>query len=67
MKELAKQQEFELLRKREKELNLKIKKIDADERKAKDEAAKQTHEDNLDIAEKKRTVNETEVEAKLHI
>lgn len=55
------------MRKREKELNLKIKKIDADERKAKDEAAKQTHEDNLDIAEKKRTVNETEVEAKLHI
>lgn len=67
VKELEKQQLYDNLRKLEKDLNLKIKKIEADERQKKDEAAKQTHEDNLDIAEKKRTVNETEVEAKLHL
>jgi len=55
------------LRAEEKELNLKIKKISEDERKAKDETTKQQHEDNLEISEKKKTVNETEVEAKLHI
>lgn len=48
-------------------MNYKIKKVTEDERRAKDEAAKQQHEDNLEIAEKKKTVNETEVEAKLHI
>lgn len=66
-KELLKQQEFELLRAEEKELNYKIKKVTEDERRAKDETAKQQHEDNLEISEKKKTVNETEVEAKLHI
>lgn len=48
-------------------MNFKIKKVTEDERKAKDETAKQQHEDNLEISEKKKTVNETEVEAKLHI
>ncbi len=66
-KELLSQQEFELLRAQEKELNFKIKKVTEDERKARDEDAKLRHEDNLEIAEKKKTVNETEVEAKLHI
>jgi hypothetical protein len=66
-KELLKQQEFDRLRAEEKDLNLRIKKVTDDERKAKEEAAKQQHEDNLDISEKKKTVNETEVEAKLHI
>jgi hypothetical protein len=55
------------LRAQEKELNFKIKKVTEDERKARDEDAKLRHEDNLEIAEKKKTVNETEVEAKLHI
>jgi uncharacterized membrane protein len=64
---LLSQQEFELLRAQEKELNFKIKKVTEDERKARDEDAKLRHEDNLEIAEKKKTVNETEVEAKLHI
>ncbi len=65
--ELSKQSEFEVLRKQEKDLNQKIKKLTEDERKAKDEAAKQQHEDNLEIQEKKKLVNETDIEAKLHI
>ena len=65
--DLAKQSEFERLREEEKQLNFKIKQVTENERKAKDETAKQQHEDNLEIAEKKKTVNETEVEAKLHI
>ena len=64
---LTKQQEFEILRSVEKELNIKIKQVTETERKAKDEAAKQQFEDNNEILEKKKTVNETEVEAKLHI
>lgn len=55
------------MRAEEKDLNQKIKKVTEDERKAKDETAKQTHEDNLEIAEKKKAVNETEVDSKLHI
>lgn len=66
-KELANQSEFDRLRAEEKELNQRIKKVTDDERKAKDETAKQQHEDNLEISEKKKLVNETEVEAKLHI
>jgi len=50
-----------------KKLNLEIKRIDAEHRKAQDEANLKLLEDNADIAEKKRSVNETEVEAKLHI
>jgi hypothetical protein len=65
--ELSKQSEFEVLRKQEKDLNQKIKKLTEDERKAKDETAKQQHEDNLEIQEKKKLVNETDIEAKLHI
>jgi hypothetical protein len=64
---LTKQQEFEILRAVEKDLNIKIKQVTETERKAKDEAAKQQFEDNNEILEKKKTVNETEVEAKLHI
>ena len=45
-KELLKQQEFERLRAEEKELNWKIKKVTEDERKAKDENAKQQAEEN---------------------
>lgn len=48
-------------------MNQKIKRVTEDERKAKDETAKQTHEDNLEIAEKKKAVNEAEVDSKLHI
>jgi uncharacterized membrane protein YhiD involved in acid resistance len=66
-KELLKQSEFERLRAEEKDLNFKIKKITEDERKAREETNKQTKEDNLEISEKKKNVNETEVEAKLHI
>ena len=66
-KELNNQQEFDRLKVEERELNAKIKKVTDDERKAKDETAKQTHEDNVDIAEKKKQVNETEVDSKLHI
>lgn len=66
-KELMKQQEFERLRQEEKELNIKIKAITENERKATDENRKQQHEDDSEILEKKKTVNETEVEAKLHI
>jgi hypothetical protein len=38
---LTKQQEFEILRAVEKDLNIKIKQVTETERKAKDEAAKQ--------------------------
>jgi hypothetical protein len=37
---------YDTLRAEEKELNFKIKKVIDDERKAKDETTKQTHEDN---------------------
>lgn len=66
-KELSNQSEFDRLRAEEKDLNLKIKLITDNEKKARDETAKQQHEDNLEISEKKKLVNETEVEAKLHI
>ena len=66
-KEMLKQSEFERLKNDEKEFNQKIKKITEDERKAKDDAAKQQFEDNLEILELKKKVNETEVESKLHI
>ena len=56
-----------MLRSEEKKLNLEIKRIDAEHRKAQDEANLKLLEDNADIAEKKRSVNETEVEAKMHI
>ena len=46
MKELKNQSEYDTLRAEEKELNFKIKKVIDDERKAKDETTKQTHEDN---------------------
>lgn len=45
-KELLNQQEFARLRAEEKELNWKIKKVTEDERKAKDENAKQQAEEN---------------------
>ncbi len=65
--ELLKQSEFELLRAEEKDLNIKIKKVIDEERKARDENTKQQSEDNNEIQEKKKTVNDLEVEAKLHI
>ena len=65
--ELLKQSEFELLRAEEKDLNVKIKKVIDEERKARDETTKQQSEDNNEIQEKKKTVNDLEVEAKLHI
>ena len=39
-------------------MNFKIKQVTENERKAKDETAKQQHEDNLEIAEKKKIVEE---------
>ena len=67
VKELNKQQEYDMLRKKEKELNLKLKKLQVDHSKATEEDKKQKDEDLQEIKEKKKTVNETEVEAKLHI
>ena len=46
--------EFERLKSEEIQLKQKIKKVTDDERRAKDETAKQTHEDNIEIAEKKK-------------
>lgn len=66
-RELQNQFEFDRLSAESLSLNKKIKKVTEDERKAKDENSKQVHEDNLEIAEKKKTVNETEVDSKLHI
>ena len=64
---LNKQSEYSVLISQEKDLNQKIKKLTEDERRAKDETAKQQHEDNLEIQEMKKKVNETDIEAKLHI
>jgi uncharacterized protein YfcZ (UPF0381/DUF406 family) len=46
---LNKQSEYSVLISQEKDLNQKIKKLTEDERRAKDETAKQQHEDNLEI------------------
>lgn len=48
-------------------MNQKIKKVTEDEKKAKEENDRQFAEDTNEIAEKKRTLNEVEVEAKLSI
>ena len=65
--EKAKQGEFEKLQREEKEYNAAIKRIDAEERKHREQTEKDKQEDDVEITEKKRQVNETEVDSKLHL
>lgn len=61
------QGEFDRLRNQEKELNLEIKKLNEDFKKAQDEYAKEAHENNQEILNLKKTVNETKTEAELYV
>ena len=66
-KEIEESNQFEELKKQEKELNTKIKKVSDDYRKAQNEYVRETDENNQEIADLKKKVNEADVESKLHI
>ena len=66
-KEIEESNQFDELKKQEKDLTAKIKKVTDDYRKAQNEYVLETDDNNAEIAELKRKVNETDVEAKLHI
>lgn len=65
--EIEKQNKFEKLREEEKQLNMQIKKVTEDMRKAQDEHAAENDERDQEIKDLKKRLNETEVEAALHI
>ncbi|CDW81373.1 leucine rich repeat family protein [Stylonychia lemnae] len=64
---LDEQGEFERLRKQEKELNQEIKKLNEDFKKAQDDYAKEALENNQEILNLKKQVNETKTEAELYV
>ena len=66
-KEIEESNQFDELKKQEKDLTAKIKKVTDDYRKAQNEYVLETDDNYAEIAELKRKVNETDVEAKLHI
>ena len=66
-REIEESNQFEELKRQEKELNTKIKKISDDYRKAQNEYVRETDENNQEIADLKKKVNEADVESKLHI
>lgn len=61
------QGEFERLRKQEKDLNLEIKHLNEMFKKAQDEYAKEALENNQEILNLKKQVNETKTEAELYV
>ena len=66
-KEIEESNQFEELKRQEKDLTSKIKKVTDEYRKAQNEYVRETDENNTEIAELKKKVNEADVEAKLHI
>ena len=61
------QGEFERLRKQEKDLNLEIKSLNEAFKRAQDDYAKEANENNKEIANLKKSVNETKTEAELYV
>ena len=66
-KEIEESNKFDELKKQEKDLTQKIKKVTDDKRKAENEYVRETDENNQEITDLKKKVNEADVEAKLHI
>lgn len=66
-KEIDESNQFEELKRQEKDLTYKIKKVTDEYRRAQNEYVRETDENNTEIAELKKKVNEADVEAKLHI
>ena len=64
---LDSQGEFDRLRNDEKELNQEIKKLNEDFKKAQDEYAKEANENNQEILNLKKQVNETKTEKELYV
>ena len=64
---LDQQGEFERLRNQEKELNIEIKKLNEDFKRAQDDYAKEASENNSEIQNLKKQVNETKTEAELYV
>ena len=56
-----------MLRIQEKDLTNKIRKVTDDYKKAQTEYVRETDDNNVEIADLKKKVNEADVEAKLHI
>ena len=56
-----------MLRIQEKDLTSKIRKVTDDYKKAQTEYVRETDDNNAEIAELKKKVNEADVESKLHI
>lgn len=61
------QGEFEKLRNEEKDLNQEIKKLNEDFKRAQDEYAKEANENNQEILNLKKQVNETKTEKELYV
>jgi hypothetical protein len=66
-RQLKEQSRYQELQAKEKLLNLKIKEITELEKQKRDENTKTANEQAMEIAEKKKIVNETEVDSKLHL
>lgn len=65
-KEIEKSSKFDVLRIQEKDLTSKIKKVTEDYKKAQTEYVREQDENNIEIADLKKRVNEADVDAKLH-
>ena len=66
-KEIEKSSKFDVLRIQEKDLTNKIRKVTDDYKKAQTEYVRETDDNNVEIADLKKKVNEADVESKLHI
>ena len=66
-REIEESNKYEELKKQEKHLTSQIKKVTEEKRKAENEYVRETDENNQEIADLKKKVNEADVEAKLHI
>lgn len=66
-KEIEDSNQFEELKRQEKELTSKIKQVTDDIKKGQTEHARELDDNNTEIADLKKKVNEADVEAKLHI
>lgn len=65
--ETAESDKYEQQKEREKQLTMDIQKLTADNKKAVAEWTKEQEEDNLEINQLKKNVNETQVEKELHL
>ena len=64
---LSEQGKFDRFRNEEKELNLEIKRLNDDFKKAQDEYAKEANENNQEILNLKKQVNETKTDKDLQV